>query len=258
MRRALTAALLLLAALAPVAPSAAATSAEIVLTGSRAAWAEVSFPGRFKPAIGLFGRDELRVTTRGTYAGVYFESVTKPGRLSQGGVVLTAVDDFPVAWGGSDRDDFTLPAGRYRVHLLTDGQSTVRVAVDGLPRGLRLAPRGPSDARAKVADVTAARASIPVTVRPATTTVLVGFAHSEPSVATAASVCLDEGRDVPCEAGGGYGFKTAMLAPGAWSSTATAIFVYPGQASNGEHAAHYTMASPAPTSKLYGFALSIH
>ena len=101
------------------------------------------------------------------------------------------------------------------------------------------------------------RASIPVLVRPATTTVLVGFANHEPSIGNAVSVCLDEGKDRPCEAGNGYGISTATLVPGVWSKTATAIFVYPGQASSGEHVGSYTLASPTPTSKLWAFALGI-
>lgn len=250
--------LLLAASLATPAGAAPATAQEVVLTGSRSAHVEVTMPGRFKPRLGVFGADGVTVTTRGTYAGVWFESVTTPARLSQGAVVVPAIgDDLPVGWGGSDRDDFSLPAGRYRVHLLTDGASTVRVRVDGLSRGLRLVPRAPSDVRAKTVTVDAVRASIPVLVRPATTTVLIGFARNDPSVGNAVNICLDEGRQTPCETGSGYGISAALLMPGQWSKMAAAVFVYPGQASSGEHTASYTMASATPTAALLAFALSL-
>lgn len=251
--------LLLLATLAPVAPAAAAaTSREIVLTGSRSAWVEVTFAHRFKPHVGVWGRPGLRVATRGTYAGVWFENL-KSDVASQGGVVLPAAgEDMPVGWGGSDREDFTLPAGRYRVHLLADGESTVRVLVDGIARSLRLAPRRASEVRSRLVSVDMVRAEIPVVVRPTTTTVLVGFTHSEPSVGSAMDICLDEGDTLPCEAGRGHGMSTAFLAPGVWSKMMTAIFVYPGWVSSGEHTASYTIATVGVTKRtLYAFALSL-
>lgn len=252
--------LLLLATLAPAAPPAAAAPAagrEVVLSGSRSASVEVRFASRFKPHLGVFGYPGISAATRGTYAGVLFENLGKR-MLSQGGVVVPVMgDEMPIGWGGSDRDDFSLPAGRYRVHLLTDGQSTVRVRVDGIARSMRLAPRRPTAVRARLVSVDAVRAEVPVLVRPTTTTVLVAYAKIEPSAGNAVSVCLDEGRELPCEAGGGSGMKVAFLAPGVWSKSQAAIFFYPGWASNGEHVARYTMAAAGGAPALYAFALSV-
>ncbi|HEX2195429.1 MAG TPA: hypothetical protein VHJ76_00765 [Actinomycetota bacterium] len=50
------------------------------------------------------------------------------------------------SWGRAAR----LPAGDYRIHLLTDGPSTVRIAARGLGRDLVLEPSEPSAASARL------------------------------------------------------------------------------------------------------------
>lgn len=258
MRRAL-AALLLLLSFAPAGAVRAAPSTlrEIVLTGSRPASVEVTFGARFSPRLGVVHSEGIKAATRGTYAGVWFENVRTP-RLSQGAVVVPAMGDaLPIAWGGSDREDFSLPAGRYRVHLLTDGVSTVRVRAGGLDRNLRLSPARASDVRARLVKVTAVTAEVPVLVKPTTTTVLAASTHNEPSLAAAVSVCLDEGYQAPCEASGGLGMQVAFVMPGLWSRTMATYNVYPGDASTGEHTATYKVASATPTATLHAFALSL-
>ncbi|HEV2889989.1 MAG TPA: hypothetical protein VGX28_06400 [Frankiaceae bacterium] len=257
MRRAL-AALLLLLALSPAGAQAAPpTLREIVLTGSRSASVEMTFPDRFSPHLGIAHPDGVAATTRGTYAGVWFENV-RDARWSQGRVVVPAMGDaLPIAWGGSDREDFSLPAGRYRVHLVADGPSTVRVRVGGLARTTRLSPTRPSDVRGRLVKVTAVTADIPVLVKPTTTTVMAASTQNEPSLGAAISMCLDEGRELPCEAGQGFGMTVAFFAPGLWSRTMATYIVYPGTVASGEHTARYKVASGTPTATLYAFALSL-
>lgn len=260
MRRTLATLLLALAAV-PIVPAGAAPAAHVVLTGSRSASFETTFPTRFRPDVGIADADaDLAVTTRGTFAGVYFERLGGT-RLGIGAVVVPAMrgitGDTPAAWGASDTPSFTLPAGRYRVHLLTDGASTVRVRVEGLARDVVATPRTPSRVTGTLHRVGAARVTIPVTVRPTTTTMLVGSTDADYGVANAVSICLDEGRELPCETGNGLGMKTAFLGVGSRASTMTWMTAYPGDVPSGEHTASYTIASAGVPRGLHAFALSV-
>ena len=143
------------------------------------------------------------------------------------------------------------------MHLLADGRSTVRVGVEGLARDVSYAPRARSQVTGRLVKVTA-RAEIPVNVRPTTTTVLIGYTNADWSFAGATSICLDEGTGIPCESGQAWGVKSAHGGVGSRSSTATAIFLYPGFVSNGEHTASYTLAASGMHRGLWAFALSLN
>lgn len=130
----------------------------IVLRGSRSAHIDVKLP-RIKVEC-----CDLRATPQGvTYDG--FSSSTKGSyvgfaieRIPQHKIIVGAVHAPGLDLGGGDVPTFStlgqggwLAPGRYRIHLLTDGRSTVRIEVGSgaaIRRSLR--PRVATDAKGRV------------------------------------------------------------------------------------------------------------
>lgn len=121
----------------------------------------------------------LSVETEGTYAGFAIERV-RDGRMMRGAVRIPSMDleegRIPtyVSFGRKPR----LRPGRYRIHLLTDGPSVVRVEGAGLTRSLELAPAGPTKVAAELVTLATttgleqAQARVPVEVTKGATVLL--------------------------------------------------------------------------------------
>ncbi|HVL64478.1 MAG TPA: hypothetical protein VM573_04830 [Actinomycetota bacterium] len=92
---------------------------------------------------GRFEQSGFSVESNGTYAGFALES--PEGRLVVGGIRIPAMDlndrQFPTV--AVLADGGRIPAGEYRLHLLTDGHSRLRIDVLG-DRDRRLAPTRPT------------------------------------------------------------------------------------------------------------------
>ena len=261
MRRLLPA--LILAASLATPASAAPKTHHLVLRGARSASVDVTFATRFRPLLGVIDSPaDVSVTTKGTFAGVFFENLSR--KLGVGAVQVPEAaglgQAWPMSWGASDERDFSLPAGRYRVHLLADGQATVRVGVEGLARDVSYVPRGRSQVTGRLVEVPDVHVDIPVNVRSTTTTVLVAYTDQDVSLPGATSICLDEDADGPCEAGTtSWGVKSAHAGVGLRSSGATGLVLYPGFLGNGEHVASFTMAEAGVhRGGPWAFALSVN
>jgi hypothetical protein len=268
MRTSRAAALVLLAATALPLPAASAAPAAhvLVVRGSRSATTDVTFRSRIRAHVDLYVPGARpTATTTGTYAGVWLESLAGPP-LGTGTVFVPASwHDQPIGWGAWDREDASLPAGRYRVHLLTDGVSEVRLPVDGLARDMVLRPTGRSVDRGVLVhrqvagqNAPADHTVIPVVVHAATWTVLVSSVEGDGPVVGESVICLhDGGAQKPCPAGGGPGVEGSGGGVGSHGMSGVARFVAPGEVSPGEHDAEYIEAAATVTTGSYAFALTI-
>ena len=141
---------LLLAALPYGAGAAPSDYATIELRGSKSAHVDVRFdePTKISCCTDSTSSDAppLTVRTRGTFAGYIVE------RLSDGKIVAGAVRVPVMDWAPLDfrwtvlvkGGRASLAPGRYRIHLVTDGRSTVRFRVEGLDEDARYRPKSPT------------------------------------------------------------------------------------------------------------------
>jgi hypothetical protein len=120
----------------------------LVVRGAKSATVDVTFRTRIRPHTDDFiAGNQPTGTTKGTYAAVWLQNLDKP-MLGAGTAFVPAVAGADgIGWGSADREDMSLPAGRYRVRLVTDGTSEVRLPVDGLARDLVLRPTRRSTVR---------------------------------------------------------------------------------------------------------------
>jgi hypothetical protein len=239
----------------------------LVIRGAKSATVDVTFKARIRPHSDLFvPGNEATATTKGTYTAVWLQNLSKP-ELGAGAAFVPAItQDEPIGWASADREDMSLPAGRYRVRLVTDGISEIRLPIDGLARDLVLRPTGRStDAgklvrRQAVPGVVAPvdRTVIPVSIRSTTLTLLASGAETGASVAGHGEICLhDSGPQTPCLAGGGSGGDFDYVGAGGGGTSWQAAFFYPGDATPGEHDAEFTDATVGVAQSYYAFALTI-
>lgn len=191
-------------------PARAQTRApgEIVLTGDSSVSAEMRLehPVRLRCCV-LFGDDSggrmvfriigMEVETSGTFAGFAIERV-RDGRIMKGAVRVPAMDldDGTVPAHASFGRARRLPPGDYRIHLLTDGPSTVRIEAEGAPDDLRLTRPRPSSVSASL--VTLATESgpqkvqdrVPIEVRAGATVVLMSKTEGDYAQAHYFGHCL--------------------------------------------------------------------
>ena len=124
----------------PLAP-ASADGATLVLTGKQSASVEVTFAASTTLDLG-----HMETTGAGRFAGMYAEALSTPVEQQRAGaMVFRDVHEpgspgyvFPLS-GSLSR---TLDAGRYRLYLLADGPTRVRVPISG-GRSLQLRPSRP-------------------------------------------------------------------------------------------------------------------
>ena len=206
--KALVAAAALVACLVVPAHAASPAPDEIVLTGDRSTSFEMRLeqPVRLR-CCHLFGDDSggqmnfrivgMEVETSGTFAGFAIERV-RDGRIMKGAVHIPPmdIDDGTVPTHGSFGRAQRLLPGRYRIHLLTDGQSTVRIEARGAPAGLRL--MRPAASRVAASLVTLATEAgpqkvqerVPVEVGPSSTVLLVSKTEGDYAQAHYFGHCL--------------------------------------------------------------------
>jgi hypothetical protein len=206
--RAVLAGLLLVVGVAPLRADAAPPGGYLVVSGSVSAYVDVTIKHAFVAHMGVFEPKATapRVTTRGAYAGVWIEPVGRPND-GTGFFTLPATDtpDGERHVMGFDAKPKRFGPGRYRVHLVTDGRSELRIQADGLPYGLTLAPRHrvPSwgrvvDVRTTPADV-AGEETLSFRVRKGSRTMLGAWIDAPGSVSMTSTICLTQpGSPVPC------------------------------------------------------------
>jgi hypothetical protein len=163
-RRALVFALLAASLGLAGGPSSAAPAQALVLRGSRSASTVVDF---VRPvAFDMYddGGDQYARGVTATYAGGYVGIAVRrlDGRLVFARIVVRGFEStaysIPIRHLvvlGDLHDDVTVPAGRYRVSLLADGQSELRIRTRGLPATRVLVPSGPERFRGQRLDLRA-------------------------------------------------------------------------------------------------------
>jgi hypothetical protein len=153
----------LLAAGAPVAaaPAAPALARTTTIRGTRTAYVDVRLPRAATVRTPFGPSPDIAVSGAGRFVGVALvgtEARTRQttlfgGRLpdAAGTRFLLPIAPYPAVGGGSFEvfktygDTATLPAGKYRLYLLTDGRPvTVTLRLAGLAGTAALAPRRPA------------------------------------------------------------------------------------------------------------------
>lgn len=152
MRRAAACVALLCASFATPA-DAEPQYAYLVISGTRSAVVDVTFPRDTKGTPGALGWRCDEFTTRGTYAAYLLRPVS--GRGPTWGGMLTPKWPFgryPSCFTDYS-DDRSLKAGRYRLYLMTDGATTLRVRLFGYARDVVVRPARPYPVTAGYFDV---------------------------------------------------------------------------------------------------------
>ena len=257
---------LLLAALAG-APSAPASAAPALRTltvhGVENAYTEVTFATRVR--LETFARSATPPVydTTGTYAAVYVEPVRGTGPVS-GTILLRGMpglSDVPFRLGPQG----WLPPGRYRVHLLGDAQTTVRVRAAGLTRDMTVTTTRPSEVDATwvargVAGVPTPvdRTIVPFTVRPRTLTVI-SSTHESTGFYGRRDVCVrgrSDGRS-PClegNAGRGWYWGVYLIS---WTMGGAAVY-HPGELAPGDFEVEFLDAAIAKPDGLPAFVMTVN
>jgi hypothetical protein len=228
------------------APSSAATAAPTVRTltvrGVPNAYAEVTFAGRVRFETATKSRPSY--DAKGTYAGAYVEPVRGDGPVA-GTVLLRAMpslSDVPFPLGPQG----WLPPGRYRVHLIGDGPTTVKIRAEGLRRDMTVTTTTRAEVAAKWvsrgvagAATPADRTIVPFTVRPRTLTV-VAEAHESTGFYGRRDVCVRTRTNglSPClDGNSGHGSYSGVY-PFRWTLGGGAAY-HPGALPPGEMEAEF-------------------
>ncbi|HVE64031.1 MAG TPA: hypothetical protein VNB94_09545 [Mycobacteriales bacterium] len=247
-------------------PAAWASPAEVlVLRGvaSRSMNLVLRRPTTFEVG-GLGPARAMSARMGGTFAG--FVVHRADGSVAVGGVVAAGFsvdsDQVPMVFGGGF-DAVRLPAGRYRVTLLANGPSEVRVPAKGLGRSVTLLPRGRADVRGELVrqtlpmGVPTAVSRIPMTVTLGSMVVLASAQSYSAGVVSADDVCLARPGS-QCATGGVSGGTGVVVAgaPGRLASI-QALYFYPGQTPAASYEAVFVSTGAGAAERLVSFALRI-
>jgi hypothetical protein len=202
----------------------------LTVTGTPNSYAEVTFPVRFRLSTYAIAATPPSITTSGRYGGAYVTPVL--GRGPAAGTLL--LRDM----GGLSKVPFDigtrewLPAGRYRVHLLGDGATTVRLAAEGLRRNVDVRATRRSEVTggyvsrgvAGLVYTPVDRTIVPLDLGPRTLAVIAS-SHESTAMAGRRNVCIRVRDDhlSPClEANAGYGWYWSAI-PFDWGLAGVAV-----------------------------------
>lgn len=252
-----------LAGLPVPAVTAAPALRTLTVRGVPNAYAEVTFGSRVRFETSATTKAPPGYDASGTYAGAYVEPVRGSGPVA-GTVLLRAMpglSDVPFPLGPQG----WLPAGRYRVHLLGDASTTVRIRVEGLRRDATVATRTASDVVATwvsrgVAGVPtpADRTVVPFTVGRRTLAV-VGATHESTGFYGRRDVCVRRRTNglSPClDGNSGRGWYWGVY-PVGWRLGGAAAY-HPGELPVGELEAEFLDAAVAVPQGLTAFVLTLN
>jgi hypothetical protein len=258
------AALAIVGGLGPVSAGAATPRHEVFVYGTRSAYVDVTFPRRFRPHVGAYN-DPVRPdgASAGRYTGVWIESLTRRG-TGPGNLATTSKGGYWHAAFGEPADGAWLAAGRYRVHLMTEGFSYYRFLVDGLTRTLVLQPRHAETVRTQlvkpsVDGVPGARMSASVRTGSRTLAITVGLVRADESRAEL-SLCVAASALLPCEADPDARHDGPVGTPlGAPQKVAEAVVVVamPKTLPDGEHEVAFVAAALPDSTRMELFTLTL-
>lgn len=204
-------------------------------------------------------RDFL-VDTNGTYAGFAIERLDNR-KLAVGGVRIPSMDlngRFPMiatlAHGG------VLEPGSYRILLLTDGRTTLRIRTRGFSSQLRLHPLGKALGEGEVfplglgTPTPIAHERRPVQIPPKAIAVLASQLEAEAGQINYLNHCLSNAE--PCQLGDSQDQTLLEPCPGCGASGIAMSMVYQrGQLPAGDYEAVYTAGTAGITRIAQGFVL---
>ncbi|MDQ1711043.1 MAG: hypothetical protein QOE45_493 [Frankiaceae bacterium] len=276
-----------LAAVACVLASApaVATSAPhglLVLSGSRSAHQDVTFASRMTfDAAG----EGIRYDTHGSYAGFYLEPLTgdradgvgqvRPAAFGEAGFPSLGLPLGRRQVGALLTSPVTVPAGRYRVHLIADGATVVTVPVVGIAGKRVVRPTTPTTVSVRVSDVTPRPggvgnvpgfASFTGAVSVGSRTIAISAIHvlREGTTAAAQAVytgCIEADPVPVCRSNGDTYFDSTGHYPS--NSTAftesvcSAAYYFPGDAPPGIDTAQASVTTPSTLRSVIGLAFAI-
>jgi hypothetical protein len=248
---------------APLPAASAAPPRALTVRGMTNAYAEVSFAHavRFETAASAAMRP--RYDAKGTYAGAYIEPVRGDGPVA-GTMLLRAMPGlsevpFPVA------REAWLPPGRYRVHLLGDAATVVKIWAHGLRRDTTVTTKAPSGVVAgwpsgAVAGVAAPvdRTIVPLRVQARTLTV-VATSQESTGFYGRRDICVRKRTNglSPClEGNAGHGSYWGVV-PLTWTLGNVAVFP-PGALRPGEFEAEFFDAVVAAPYRVRRFVFTLN
>lgn len=249
LRRAVVASLLLAFALAPTGPAAArqedpAATRYLVVRGSASAFTTIRLDSKIKLLA-----DRSIIRSNGTYAGYVLQRIGKPGYLS-GMFAMPAIDDTYQKFAPQSIFDQerAIPAGAYRLYLVGDGRTEIRIPALGLQRSLEVRPdrKVVSDGGLhELGDMPSTQDRIQVDITPKS--VLFGgfFQATDQHQVTTIEQCLTDPGGIQCvhDAKGTATGGAAVLSPGnitpghilSWSLLANPQFDYKAKEAPGRY-----------------------
>lgn len=247
----------------PASAAAAPTPHMLTVRGVQNAYADVTFAGRVRFDTSATPTTPPVYDATGTFAGVYVEPVLGGGPVA-GTVLLRAMpgmSDVPIPLSPQG----WLGPGRYRVHLLGDGFTTVKIRVEGLRRDLTVTTKTRSAIVAEwvirgVAGVAAPvdRTIAPFTVRRRTLAV-VAEAHESTGFYGRRDVCVRQRTNglSPClDGNSGRGWYWGVY-PFRWTLGSAAVY-RPGTLPVGELEAEFVDVAAAMPHGLTTFVMTLN
>lgn len=258
-----------IAVIIPAAGSARPATHELVLDGSRSASVVVSLPrpvkltccemrGEERDGSMHFGIEGFSAETRGSYVGFAIERISD-GRIMKIAVRVPQLDlgQGLVPTVISFSRVTKLAPGRYRIHLLTDGRSTVRVAAPGLPKTTYLNPSQPSNVTAELVELTtpaglpSLQSRVPIEVAKSSVVLLAVMTEGELTQAHYLSQCVTAPGDVCKQASQHEPWVTA----GSGGGGGALMDAHVGTLPAGSYDAVFSAASVGASTASYGFVL---
>lgn len=249
---------------ATIGPAQAATPRhDMWVYGSASGYVDVTFASRFRPHVGAWV-DPVRpyAASDGKYVGIWVESLSHRG--TGPGSVSTTKDGgyWHVSFGEPDAGAW-LPAGRYRVHFMTDAFSYIRVPVDGLGRTLWAFPSTKETVRTQlvkppVAGVSAGRMTASVQTGARTFALTLGLVRADASTAHL-RLCVAASTQLPCDADKDARTDESLTDVAQPGKFAEAVYVVamPGTLPNGPHDVGFTAASLPAATRMELFTLTV-
>lgn len=245
----------------PASATAAPRLHTLTVRGVPNAYAEVTFAGRVRFETATKSRPSY--DAKGTYGGAYVEPVRGDGPVA-GTVLLRAMpslSDVPFPLGPQG----WLPPGRYRVHLIGDAPTTVKIRVEGLRRDLTVTTKTRTNvvatwvSRGMAGVATPAdRTIVPFAVRSRTLTV-VAEAHESTGFYGQRDVCVRERTNglSPCLDGNSGHARYSGVYPFRWTMGGAAAY-HPGALPPGELEAEFLDVAVAVPHGLTTFVMTVN
>ena len=261
--------LVLFLALLPQAAGVARPGyATIELRGSKSAYVDVRFDEVTRINWPSEGEPPVMVRTRGTYAGYIVERLSD-GKIVAGAVRVPVLDFEDLSdWNLDDpmsavvkRYSGPLLPGTYRIHLVTDGRSTIRFPVAGLDENASYRPKAPTPVTSSFKPVEPGEQVIhhrtPITVKEGTLVIVASLLVADRSQAAYLEHCVIKIIE-PCQSTRDHSAHiTLNLMVNEWSLTRLYSVYRPGHFEPGEWQVQFSATAAGPVRTADMFLLTV-